>query len=188
VSDRPIFRESAVEAFRRGTEKDIVPRVIARPIVICLWLFLGALLAGVLIAWSVKVPSYAGATGVVLGARDHATRGVTSAVLFVTPDERAQMRVGRSVHAQVGSSGTHVPGMIVKVEPGLIGPRAAARRYRLHAASDVIDEPSQAVIVKLSKALSGAAYDGSRLTAKVQVGSRRLLKLFRGLGSFAAGG
>jgi hypothetical protein len=114
--------------------------------------------------------------------------GGTVGVLFLRPDQRAKMRVGLPVHAQIGSSDTYVRGAIAKVEPGLIGPRAAARRYRLQRGSDLIGQPSQAVIVKLGKTLPRTAYDGSRLTAKVEIGSQRLLALFPGLGNLAGGG
>jgi hypothetical protein len=186
VSTRPIFRESAIEAVRRGTEKDIVPRLVSRPITVCLWLFLGALLAGAVVAWSVKVPSYAAGSGAIVGAGDRVSSEGATAVLFLAPDQRAHLRVGRPVHVQVGSSGTYVRGAIAKVERGLIGPAAAARRYRL--GSDLISQPSQAVIVRLGKTLPRAAYDGSRVTAKVEIGSQRLLALLPGLGHVGGGG
>src|SRR5438067_11520795 len=38
VPDRTIFRQSAIAAYKRGMEKDVVPRLISWPIIVCFWL------------------------------------------------------------------------------------------------------------------------------------------------------
>jgi len=182
---RTIFRESAVEAYRRGTEKDVVPRLVSRPVILGLWALLALLVGTVLIAWSVKVPSYAGASGAVLS---RAEQGRTAAVLFVSSDDVADLRVGQSVLAQVGSSGKNVEGAVANIEPGLVGPNAARRRYGIEGAAGLITEPSRAVIVRFRNKLPDTAYGGSRLTAKVETGSRRLLAMLTGSARPLGGG
>jgi hypothetical protein len=184
VPDRAIFRESALEAYRRRTERDIVPRLVSRPIIVCLWVLLGTLLAAVLVAWSIHVPSYVRASGVVSGPgkQSDPVAGEAAVVLFLPPDESARTRVGQPVDVQIGSSGTPLRGAIAKVEPGVIGPDAARRRYRFRGGADVLTQPSMVVLVRLGRALSPTAYGGSSLTARIEIGSQRLLALLPVLG------
>ena len=179
MAGRAIFRESAVEAYRRGARRDSVPRLTAWPLVVFAWLSLGALVAIAVVAWSVRVPSYVGGSGVILGPEDRPgeTNRGTAAALFLTPQQSAHVRVGQAVHAQVGSSGMYVQGAIIAIEPGLIGPDAARNRYALPGGEDVVTEPSRAVIVRLGEALSPEAYSGSRLAARVQIGSQRIFRI-----------
>jgi hypothetical protein len=189
VSERAIFRESALEAHRRRTETDIVPRLIARPIIVCFWILLGALVTAALIAWSVQVPTYVGASGVILGPskQPHTVGGETAVALFLPPDQSAPLRVGQPVHVQIGSSGAYVRGDIATVEPGLIGPDAARERYGIEGGANLIAQPSIVVVVRLRRALSPATYGGSSLSARVELGSQRLLALFPGLGKLVGG-
>jgi hypothetical protein len=179
VPGRTIFRESAIEAYRRGTEKDIVPRLISRPIVFTAWLLVAALIAAAVGAWWVRVPSYTAASGAILGGGRsvQAAGGGAAAVLFVPPDRRSRVKVGDPVHVQLGAPGTYASGVIAKVEPRLLGPETAGRRYGLRGSSDVIAEPSVAVVVRLRKALPRRAYAGAHVTAKIEAGSQRLLEL-----------
>jgi hypothetical protein len=190
VTVRSIFRETALDAYRRGTNKDVVPRLTSRPIIVCMWLLLGALVAATSLASSIRVPAYVGASGVILGSAEQVrpAGGGTAAVLFVPPDQSAPLHSGQPVQGQVGSSGAYVHGAVATVEPGVIGPDTARNRYGLADGSDVITRPSNVVIVRLEEALPPTAYGGSSLTARVEVGSQRLLGLIPGRGEFFAGG
>jgi hypothetical protein len=179
---RTIFRESAIEAYRRRTERDIVPRLVARPIIVGCWLLLGTFVAAALVAWSVRVPTYVGASGAILAGaeRPPAGGGRTGAVLFLSPDRSSDLRDGQPVRAQIGSSGRFVQGAVTRVERRLIGPAAARRRYRIGA--DLVTEPSIVVAARLDARLRPETYGGSRITARVEIGSQRLLGLLPGLG------
>jgi len=189
VADRAIFRDSAIQAYRRGTIKDIVPRLTSRPVIACVWLLLAVLVAAAAVAWSVRVPAYVGAQGVILRNDAQAGRGGEgmAAALFLPPDQSAHMRAGQPVHAQIGSSGLSVLGAVSMVEPGMIGPDAARAKYRFDPGADVVRQPWSVVIIRLRPSLPPAAYGGSVLTARVEIGSRRLLALFPGLGGLAGG-
>jgi hypothetical protein len=180
VPARTIFRESAIEAYRRRTERDIVPRVVPGPVIACFWLLLVTLMGAVLLAWSLRVPTYAGASGVVV--REDA------AVLFLPADDAAALRTGRTVRGQIGSSGRSVEGSVAKVDARLIGPDTAQRRYRPQGGAALITQPSSVLIVRLADALPAETYAGSRLTARVQTGSQRLLGLLPGVGKLLGGG
>ncbi len=183
MPDRPIFRESAIEAYRRRREKDVVPRLISWPIVVCLWLLLAIVLADAWVSWSVRVPTYVSASGSVLSgaARPEADGRGTAAVLFLPPEASSRVRVGQAVHVQVGSSGRYVDGVIVRVEPGLVGPDEARERFGTSRDRGVITGPSTAAVARLERPLSPAAYAGSQVTARVEVGSRRPLELVPGV-------
>ncbi|TPQ19524.1 hypothetical protein [Streptomyces sporangiiformans] len=189
MAHRVIFRESAIQAYRRGTAKDIVPRLTFRPIVVCLWLLLAVLIATAALAWSVRVPAYVSAQGTILpnGARAGPGGETTDAALFLPADQSADVRAGQQVQAQIGSTGPSASGAVVRVEPGVIGPDAARAKYRFEPGAGTVRQPWTVVIVRLGQPLPPDAYGGSLLTARVEAGSQRILTFFPGLGSSVGG-
>jgi hypothetical protein len=189
MSPRTIFRERAIEEYRRRREKDIVPRLVSKPIILCAWILLGVLVGATVIAWSVRVPTYLSASGLIVGpgalqpANDEPV-----AVLFVPPVQSSEVRVGRPVKMQIGSSDTYTQGAVAKVEPAAISPEAARKRYQLDAGSDLITQPSVVATVRIEQAPSSTAYAGSRITAQVSSGSQRPLALVPGLANLVGGG
>lgn len=183
MAGRAIFRETALEAYRRRTNRDVVPRLTYWPIIICMWVLLAVLLGTVAGAWSVRVPTYVSASGVILASGEvpRATGGVTAA-LFVPPDQSDRLRVGQPVHGQVGSSGKYAAGKVAAIESGVIGPDGARDRYRIDGPTDVITQPSHVVILRLDELPRSTGIGGSRLDARIQVGSQPLLALFPVLG------
>src|SRR5437588_8322611 len=125
VSEHTIFRQSALTAYKRGREKDVVPRLISWPIIVCLWLLLGVLIAVGFLAWYVQVPTYVGGSGIILARGDMPEYGGTVAVVFLSPVQSAHVRIGLPVDVQIGSAGVHVRGTIAKVEPGIMSPDQA---------------------------------------------------------------
>jgi len=177
-------------AYKRSREKDVVPRLISWPIIVCLWLLLAVLLAAGFLAWYVQVPTYVEGSGIMLARGDmlQPEYGGMVAVVFLPPDQSGHMRVGLPVHVQIGSAGTYVQSTIAQVEPGITSPEAARKRYRLDGLSAVlITQPSIVLIIRLSTTLPASAYTGSLCTAKVETGSQRLLALLPGLGKFVGG-
>lgn len=189
VADRAIFRERAIRAYQRGTAKDIVPRLTSWPIIVCLWILLALLLVTVAVAWSVRVPSYIGAQGVILrsGAQAGLSGGKTAAALFLSPDQSVGVRVGQLIHAQIGPSGPSASGAVVRIQPSVIGPDTARAVYGFEPGASIVRQPWAVVIVRLGQSLPPAAYGGSLLTAQVEIGSQRLLALFPGLGGLIGG-
>jgi len=185
VPERTIFRQSAIEAYKRGMEKDVVLRLISWPIIVCLWLLLAVLISAGFLAWYVQVPTYVDGPGIILARGDMPEYGGTVALMFLPPDQAAHMRAGLPVDVQIGSAGVHVQSRIAQVEPGLTSPDAARQRYRLDGMGALlITQPSTVVIIKLGTTLPATAYAGSLCTTKVEIGSQRLLALLPGLGKF----
>ncbi|SRR6266700_3132745 len=174
-------------AYKRGMEKDVVPRLISWPIIVCLWLLLGVLIAAGFLVWYVQVPTYVGGSGIILarGDRLQPESGEMVAVVFLPPDQSPHLRVGLPVDVQIGSAGVHVHSTIRKVEPGITSPDAARKRYRLDGVGALlVTKPSSVVLIGLGTRLPATSYAGSLLTAKVEIGSQRLLALLPELGKF----
>ena len=187
VPEHTIFRQSAITAYKRATEKADVPRLISWPIIVCLWLLLGVLLAAGFLAWYVQVPTYVNGSGIILARGDmlQPAYGQMVAVVFLPPDQATHLRVGQPVDVQTGSAGPLVQSTIAQVKPGITSPDAARQRYRLDGMSALlITQPSTVVIIKLGTTLPASAYAGSPCTARVETGSQRLLALLPGLGNF----
>jgi hypothetical protein len=189
VGDRAIFRESALQAYRRGTARDVVPRLTSWPVIACLWLLLAGLVATTAVAWSVRIPAYVGAQGVILpnGAQAGPGSAGTAAALFVPSDQSAHVRPGQAVHTRIGASGPAAPGAVARIEPGVITPDKARAKYGLEPGADIARPPWTVVIVRLGRSLSPAAYGGRLLTAQVEIRSQRLLALFPGLSGLFGG-
>jgi hypothetical protein len=144
-----------------------------------MWALIGTLAGAALVAWSVRVPMYVPASGVVLGHR--------TAVVFAAPDDLARMRVGGPVQVQIGSAGTHVRGALARTVPGVIGPDAARERYGSSVGSDLVTQPVSVAIVRLGETVPDT-YRGSRLSARMKAGSERLAGLVLGLARVVGSG
>ena len=187
MPERTIFRPTAVEAYRRGTEKDVIPRMVSRPVTVCRWLLLALLVATAALAWWVTVPAYVDASGVIVGPGDAPPLGAqTAAVLLLPPDGAAQVRVGRPVHLETGSSGTDAQGVVAAVERGVLTPEEARQRYPA-LGPDPVPESSVVVVVRLADPHLSGSGAGTRVTAQVQAGTQRLIALLPGLPSGSAG-
>jgi hypothetical protein len=187
VPDRTIFRETAIAAYRRGGEKDVIPRLISRPITVCRWLLLALLVAATALSWWVTVPTYLGASGVMVGPGDGQPLGArASAVLVLSPDRATHVRVGRPVRLQLGSAGADVRGAVAAVKSGLVTPDAARQRYP-GLGPDLITQPSVVVVVRLEGPPPSGSAPGTRVAAQVETGPQRLISRLPGLPSRSAG-
>jgi hypothetical protein len=189
VASRSIFRESALAAYRRNTTRDVLPRLTSWPLVICSWLVLAALLAGAALAWTVQIPAYVAASGVVLD-QQHTPTALSQAavaVLLLPQQQAARLRPGQSVSAQLGTSGPAVDGRVAEVEPGLVAPDTARERYGFSGYPGGLEEPAAAVVVAITGSGTAAEYAGSHVAARIRVGSHRLLSFVPGLGRFTGG-
>jgi hypothetical protein len=166
-------------------DKDVVPRLVSWPIIVCLWLLLGVFIGTGFIAWYVQMPTYVDGSGIILarGALPQSADGEPAAIVFLPPHQAAHVRVGLPTDVQIGAVGVHVRGTVAKVEPGIMSPDAARTGYRLDGAGALlITQPAVVVLVSLGTTVPATAYAGSLVTAKVEIGSQRLLALLPGLG------
>ena len=187
MPEKTIYRQSAIMAYRRRMEKDVVPHLISWPIFVYLWILLAVFIADGCIAWFAQVPTYVSGSGIMFASGNtlQPAYGKMVAIVFLPPDHSAHIRAGQPVDIQIGSSGMDVQGTIVQVEPGVISPAAARQRYQLDSAGALlITQPSIVAIIKPAIVLSASAYAGSLLTARIETGYQRLLTLLLGSGQF----
>ena len=181
ASKRTIFRNKALHYYAQSRERDILPRFVAPPVFLFLWILLGLLLLAVLLAWESQVPTYASGSGVVLNQGIKGDEAV--AVVFLPATPSLKVRAGLPIQVQIGSTGPLLTSTIATVELGVISPSQARQRYALNGdLGQVITQPSIAVTVGLGPDVSTKLYAGSIVGAQVQVGTRRVLSLLPGIG------
>jgi hypothetical protein len=190
MPEKTIFRQRAIMSYKRSMEKDVVPHLVSGPVIVCLWLLLGVLLAAGFFTWYAQVPTYVSGSGIILARGDmlQPEYGQMVAIVFLPLDQSAQIRVGQPVDIQIGSTNMHVQSTIAQIEPGITSPDAARQRYGLDGVSTLITQPSKVAIIKLGTVLPSIAYAGSLLTARVETGSQRLITLLLGSGQFLGSG
>jgi len=179
--ERTVFRQTAVEAHRRGVEKAVIPRLVSRPITVGRWMLLALLIAVAALSWWVTIPGYVGASGVLVGQGDAQPLGAQTAAVLLLPEASAsQVRVGGPVHIQVGSLGTVAEGAVSVVEPGVVTPDTARRRYP-GLGPDLGTQPSVVVVVRLEGSPPSPPSAGTQVTAHVETRAQRLVALLPSL-------
>jgi len=178
MSRQPLFRTQALQIYARGREKTVLPRFVAPPVLLCLWLLLGLLLLTTALAWHIQVPRYTRAEGALLpspSGHQHATNEV-QAILFVPATPTSDLRVGASFTGQIVLTGESFVGTIVSVQPEVVTPEQARRQYALTGdLALVITGPSIVVQVRIDPTFPAAAHEGLSVSAQVPVGEQSIL-------------
>ncbi len=178
MPENTIFRQKALQSYRRNMEKDVLPHFISWPLIMCLWVLLTLPFIVGWFAWNAQVPTSVGGSGVILarGTMLHPADPNMVAIIFLSPTQAATIRIGLPVDLQIGSEETHLHTTIAQIEPEIIGPEAAQQRYQLTGAgAQLITQPSRVAILKLGTTLPLTTYAGSVFTATITTGSQRLL-------------
>lgn len=194
---RPIFRPEALRRYMEGREKAVLPRFIAPPTFILLWLMLALLACGFGAAWLARVPVYASGIAVVAPPRHipahipaRGGRGETIALVFLAPDSSERPRIGESVSLS-GAAADLFDGTIVAVERGVYSPAAAQKRFKLDSgAAAAVTGPVVAALARFRLprgALPADDYTGSVYRADVRTGTQRVLALIPIIGPLVGG-
>lgn len=181
VAQRRLFRAQALQEYARSREKDILPRLVRPPVLLCGWLLLGLLLAATLLAWQAQVPTYTLAAGVIVHESQTGPQGAAqaTAVLFVPATSSLNIPVGQPISIQLTWQAEPLPATIGRVEPGVLSPEATRQQYGLTGdLAWVITQPSVVVMLMLSADPPSSANARERVQAQIQVGSQSLLSLF----------
>src|SRR5688572_16984073 len=120
-----IFRPAAIERYAGGRDKAVLPRLVSPRTFLALWALLGLLATAGVAAWSARTPVYASGPAVVLEPRDN---GVAVAVVLPAV-YHPLLRAGQPVFLDVSGGSRRVRRSIVMVEPQIISPDAARRRF-----------------------------------------------------------
>ena len=178
MSRQPLFRAQAFQHYARGREKTVLPRFVAPPVLLCLWLLLGLLLLTTALAWHIQVPLYTRAEGALLpspSGNQQATSAV-QAILFVPAAPTLDLRVGASFSGQIVLTGEAFVGTIARVQPGVVTPEQARAQYALSGdLALVITGPSVVVLVHIEPTFPAAAHAGLSVSAQVPVGEQSML-------------
>jgi hypothetical protein len=179
MSKKGIFRNKAVRYYMQSQERDILPRFVAPPVVVFLWVLLSLLLASTVLAWLAHVPIRVAGSGVVLDQKQGSSNASGAvAVLFLPATSVGLVRPGQTVQIQIGAS-VPLAATIVTVEPGVKSPNEIKGTY-----TQIIAEPSVVALVSLGAGISAQMYAGTPVRALVQIGNQRILSLLPGIGQW----
>lgn len=179
----PIFRDKAVKQYMHGRDKDALPRFISLPTALLLWMLCGLLLALGALAWTEEVPLYTTGQGIILADQNplQSASSTTTALVFLPAEQAAAFHLGQPIQITLGGSGPQISSTLTDIAPGVISPYRACKQYGLeNNCALLIARPS--IVAKVQLHLSALTYAGSIFTAKVQVGSQRIVSLLRGMG------
>ncbi|WP_149403782.1 hypothetical protein [Dictyobacter arantiisoli] len=186
MSERPVFRESALERYQQRNEQGILLRVSYPPALIFFWIFLLILFGVGGFAFSIQVPVVIQGQGVVIVQKVAGqSRAAVVAELFFSPDQLTHLHTGQSAVVNIGSSPINVSGIVEHVDTNLMSPDEARSRFNLQGGlAQVIIGPSITVTLSIRSAASIQVYAGSLCNAQIQTGSQSVLSLLPGFNQF----
>ncbi|GAC1378147.1 MAG: hypothetical protein NVS2B12_38070 [Ktedonobacteraceae bacterium] len=175
-SRRPIFRESALKQYLQKREQDILPQTVSPPFFTYAWIVLILLVVAGALAWSAEVPTFMAASGVITAQGAQPNGNATQALIFFPAANAPKLQPGETIQLQVGSDVTLHTSKITSVEPGVISPTDARRRFSLdNGAAQVITEPSIVAIASLDQGFPARTFAGTTIRAQVQIGTHSVL-------------
>ena len=181
MSQPSIYREQALKKYLQRQEQSVLLRLIKPPVFLCCWLFSLLLLAGLVLACSIQVPSYVTEQGVVIAQKVH-NEDMAEAIFFVPLDQQTHLRVGQNVTLSLDSTAISMQRPIQSIDTTAIGPAQARTHYALQGASaQVINEPSTTITVVLGPYSANNLYVGSLCSGIAQTGSQNVLSLVPGI-------
>jgi hypothetical protein len=178
-SQRPVFREYALQHYLQKREKDILPHFVSPPVFICIWILFCLIVVGGFFAATQKLPIQVTGLGIMLapGQKGASSTGGT-VLLFLSPSNAGKVHVGQRSQLQIGQAGPSYSSTIAQVEPGLFSPNDIYKRYGLNCSTmPIITEPSVVVHIRLASLVSSHLYAGSLVTAQVQIGTQSIFSL-----------
>jgi len=184
LSRHHLFRAQALQEYARSRERDILPRMVRPPVLLCGWLLLSLLLAATLLAWQTQVALSVEAAGAIVPTSQPAPPGTTqaAAVLFVPTSPPFHIAVGQPLTVQLTGQAVPLGATIQAVEPGTITPDQARQQYGLTGdLAWVITQPSVVVMLSLHTDLPVTALVGRSIQSQMRVGSQSLLSLLPAL-------
>ena len=150
----------------------VLPRFIAPPAPLCLWLLLGCLLAASVLAWFARVPVYRNGIATVKDVQ---------VIAFFPPESRTEIKTGQRLSLKLDPNGPPLVQAITNIEPEILSPANARAKFQL--ANTIHQRPATIAIAHL-EGVNASVYDGSVVEARLEVGSQRLIALLPGVGSF----
>src|SRR5688572_11069281 len=167
-SNRTIFRSGAVEAYMHARAQTVLPRFIAPPAPLCLWLLLGCLFTVTGLAWLARVPVYRNGIATVVNSNEDEL-----IVAFFPPESKSEMRAGQNLSLKLDPAGPPRVRTIAAIEPAILSPAGARKRFNFDdATACAYQGPAAFVIARLGKpseTLPASAYEGTVVAAQVEI-------------------
>ena len=180
-----IFRAEALRCYVERTEKPVFPRLVSPRMFFFMWILLALVLGGGLLAWLARMPVYSPAIAVVVdgpGTRQWASDEPLIA-LFLSSEELPRLRVGQRVFLKLEQNSETISRQIIAVDSHIFSLKSAEDYFALSAgAASRIAGAKAVALTRLERVPAGMAspdYVGGFYDAWVEVGSRRVISLFR---------
>ena len=168
----------------------VLPRFIAPPAPLCLWLLLGCLFTVSVLAWLARVPVYRNGIATVVHSNggDQYLKDEELIVAFFPPESKSEMRPGQNLSLKLEPGGPPVVRAITVIEPWIFSPAQARKKFKLDdATARSYQGPAAIAIARLGKpseTLPASFYQGVVVEAQVEIGSQRLITLLPVVGRF----
>jgi hypothetical protein len=192
--ERFIFRNNALQHYLQTRERDILPRLLSPFVFGFYWLLLALLLLAMGIAWWGEVPVYVFGSGMLLAIPKQeiaAEKNELQALVFI-PMIPGQPVLHLKTNTPILLENTilrlQINGQITRIDPGIVSPQVAKKRYKLDANTmQFVTQPSYVLHAHIPVRLPTALYAGTIVQASLQSGSQRLLSLVPGIPALLGG-
>lgn len=159
----------------------VLPRFIAPPAPLCLWLLLGCVFTVSVLAWLARVPVYRNGLATVVNSNESDQYDEELIVAFFPPESKSEMMTGQNLSLKLDPAGPPLVRTIAVIEPGIVSPADARKKFNLDdATARFYQSPAAIAIARLgnpSETLPASAYEGIVVEAQVEIGSQRLVTL-----------
>jgi len=189
-SKSSIFRSQALDRYFGNKDRSVYPKLVSPRIFLLLWVFLGLIAAGGLLALIAEIPINVPALAVVIapnGGNESDEAGTLVAILF-SPRNLSEVRAGQRVFINCNQERSPLISRILDVEAGVISPKAAEDQFALgQSTASKLNESKAVAFSQWERASDGAlsaSYVGSSYDARIEIGSRRAISLIPVIGRF----
>ena len=137
------------------------------------------------LAWWTRVPVYRNGVATVVAAN---FANEETIVAFFPPEWKSEMKAGQNLSLKLDPAGPPVVRTIAAIEPEILSPTEARKKFNLdNTAARSYEFPAAVAIARLGKPsqeLPASAYEGAVVQAQLEVGSQRLIALLPLVGGF----
>jgi hypothetical protein len=185
ADNRSIFRLKALRSYSHRDVQSASYTLATPKSLYLLWALLALVVLLGVITWLSEIPVYTSAVAVALDA--HASQDEPAAsdiiAVFLPADRLNKLRVGQNVVFKLNGTPHRITitAKIFAVEPEVLSPQAAQKRFDLGVPSLNISEPKAVALARLVPPVSSAMllnYRGGSIDAWVQTDSKPVVSLF----------
>ena len=176
---RAIFREEALQHYKRRNSRDILPRYISPPIFRIFWAFVLLCFGLLLVAWNIRLPLYLSGVAVVVSAQQtpYQDKAESLTLVLFSPEPASRLRQGEPVRLLLPGNSQVLQEKLASA-PELLSPQEIRTVYHLDShLSLLVEQPALVGVLLPGKAELTSLEMGALFQAQVQVGTQSLLAL-----------